>query len=436
MVAVLATAFVSIALAYAGAYSWLVAFVVLNGLIEVPLLSITHYAGFQYLSDLPASVLVLASLVTAFTEWDQGKRRVVTLYGLLVLLAALEAVRSPSRSAGVAQARELLVPVGLLMAGYLLRQRIDWDRVLSFVLVVASAAAAWVLAEQVKGSPLLDPNWYYLHITGLKPLQLRYGPAGLLPGPYYANLSSAGDEIFRPGGPYMNPPITGYLLGIGAFAAMQRTRGFYRGLLLAIFLAALVSGYSRGGLVLFLLVVVMYTAWVWSGRIVTTVAGLATAAYLVSYFVQQGNTSSHAGGLVSGLLTALTHPIGVGFGVTGFQALLQGQPVGSGAESLIGLYLAWLGWPAIVAWRAVLSVPTGRSLPVWLAVGLIVSAATSESSSATLSTPMLWLVTGGALSMARAKSSAAPARVVRGERRPAGVGTGSHGASVALGQDR
>ena len=98
---------------------------------------------------------------------------------------------------------------------------------------------------------------------------------------------------------------------------------------------------------------------------------------------------------------------GLGFGTTGYQAALEGASTGVGSESLLGLYFAWIGWPMIAAALVLLvylgkllrRVPRSQSLPVWLAVGFVLTVASSESASSMASTPALWLTLGSVVAM-------------------------------------
>jgi hypothetical protein len=204
---------------------------------------------------------------------------------------------------------------------------------------------------------------------------------------------------------------------------------YFRLVCLALIGSALFEAYARAGLVIFVLVTFMYVAWVRGTRIVTSGVALLAAAFVARQFIQQGNTASHAQGLVSGVLTGLRSPIGQGFGRSGYQALLKGGATGpgsaAGSESLLGLYAAWLGWAALavfflVMWhlgRRLMTVRRTDALPYWLAVGFLVAAALSESASSMSATPVLWLSLGAALALPRVVEpvfgSGAPRRVPR-----------------------
>jgi hypothetical protein len=425
MIVPVALGVLSLVLLLGRSYGLLCSLIVAGGWLQSSLTSWTHDTSWLYLDDVPVMVLVLAAIIKAASSGKHDDRRGLLAYLVIVALAALEVVRAPEFGVGVSEAREMVVPIGLIFAGYVLRDRIPWDRLLQFCLVVAFATATWVVAEYALQRPLMDPIWYYLNGTGASAQTLRNGPQGPLPLSYYADKGFE-QTIFRPGGPYMNPPITGFMLGIGGYAATRRTTGFWRIVLLAAIGLALWLTYARVGILLFL-ACVAYLCWRSLGRGVAIAGMLACAAYLARVFASQGNTDSHATGLISGLATGLKHPLGMGFGHGGYQSVLAGGVISNGQESLLGLYAAWGGWIIIASsvWVAVrlvrrlLRLPLVDSLTAWVALGFFAAILLSESSSAIASTPVLWL-TLGAAAITSSKRSAAfgPAANTHESRRP------------------
>jgi hypothetical protein len=381
----------------------LIGLIVLAGWSQAALIGITQSSAFQYLDDVPAAVLIVAASIRALTASDRGRHLALLLMFALGILAGVGLARSPDMAVGFAQARQVLMPLGLVFAGFVFREDVRWRKVQGSVLVFAGLTVLWVIAEEIMQAPLVDPVWYYLNVVGGSYSGMRQG----LPPAYFADGVAGTVPAFRPGGPFMNPPVMGFLLGLGAFAAVARLRGFGRVLMLALIGGALLSAYARAGILIFLVVTAIYFIWLKVGKYAGIVVALGLGGYLASTFLEQGNTASHSDGLFSGLTLGVQSPIGLGFGTTGYQAALEGTSTGVGSESLLGLYFAWMGLPMIVAvlvillrlWRLLVRVPKVDSLPVWVAIAFILAAASSESASSIASTPVLWLLVGAALAV-------------------------------------
>lgn len=403
LVIVAASITLSLALVVSRSYHLLIGIIVAGGWAQSPLISLTHSSEFQYIDDMPAAILVGAAVVSSMTRKDKNVHKALLLLILLVALTAIGVVRSPDIGVGIAQARQVLMPFGLVFAGFVYREDIKWPNVMGVVLFFAALTVAWVFVEEFMQTPLINPTWYYVDVIGGTPYSLRMG----LPPSYFADGVDGGLPTFRPGGPFMNPPTMGFLLGLGAFAAVSRMRGFVRLAFLAATAAALMFSYARAGILVLLVVTVIYFIWVRVGKYAGVLVGLGMGAYMVSTFVEQGNTASHADGLLSGFMLGLKSPIGQGFGTTGYQALLEGAAGGAGGESLLGLYFAWMGWPMILAalvcllrlWKLLRRTPKAESLTIWVAIAFLLTVASSESASSITSTPVLWLIGGSVLAM-------------------------------------
>jgi hypothetical protein len=400
---VTASAIISFVLIMGRSYHVLILLVIAAGWSQAPLISLTQSDAFQYIDDVPAAVLVAAAVIRAFSQQDKRLHKALVLMLVLVLLVVIGFVRSPDGEIGFAQARQVLMPLGLVFAGFVYRDEIRWTKVSKYLVLLAGMTVAWVLAEEVMQAPLLDPVWYHVNVVGGNPRSMRMG----LPPAYFADGVSGGDLTFRPGGPFMNPPVMGFLLGLGAFAAVARLRSFARIAMLAAIGLSLFFAYARAGILIFLVVTVVYVIWVKVGKYAGVLAGVGLGSYMFATFIEQGNTASHSDGLFSGFMLGLQSPIGLGFGTTGYQAALEGASTGVGSESLLGLYFAWMGWPMVAAALLLLvhlgkllrRVPKADTLPVWLAVGFLLAVASSESASSMASTPVLWLILGSVVAM-------------------------------------
>jgi hypothetical protein len=395
---VIASAVISSVLILGRSYHVLILLIVAAGWSQAPLISLTRSDAFQYLDDVPAVVLVLAAIIRAFSAADKRLNKALALMLVLILLVGIGFVRSPDGAIGFAQARQVLMPLGLAFAGFVYRDAIRWTKVSGYLLLLAALTVAWVLVEEVMQAPLIDPAWYHVNVVGGNPDSMRMG----LPPAYFADGVSGGDLTFRPGGPFMNPPVMGFLLGLGAFAAVARLRGLSRLAMLAAIGVSLFFAYARAGMLIFLVVTVVYFIWVKVGKYAGVLVAVGLGAYLFTTFVEQGNTASHSDGLFSGFMLGLQSPIGLGFGTTGYQAALEGASTGVGSESLLGLYFAWMGWPMIAValllmlhlGKLLRRVPRAASLPVWLAVGFVLAVASYESASSMATTPVFWLIVG------------------------------------------
>ncbi|MHC6591782.1 hypothetical protein [Arthrobacter sp. C152] len=415
---VVTLALISVALVLGRSYHVLIGLVIAAGWSQAPLISLTHSSVFQYIDDVPVIVLIMAAVTRSFTATDRRLHKALGLLLLLALFVAVGFLRSPDPGIGLAQARQVLMPLGLVFAGYVYRDLVQWSKVAGFLLVFGGLTVAWVLIEEVKQAPLLDPTWYYLNVVGGKPSGMRMG----LPPAYFADGVSDGEAALRPGGPFMNPPVMGFLLGLGAFAAVAKLRGLARIGMLAAIGVSLFFAYARAGILIFLVVTLIYLIWVKIGKYAGLLVGLGLGGYLFSTFVEQGNTASHSDGLFSGFMLGLQAPIGLGFGTTGYQAALEGASTGVGSESLLGLYFAWLGWPMLVAvlllvvrlWKLLRQVPRGGSLPVWLTIAFVLAVASSESASSIASTPVLWLAAGAVIGL-RTPQKTLPAHAPGGQ---------------------
>ncbi|WP_139346741.1 hypothetical protein [Sinomonas mesophila] len=382
-------------------YTVLLLAAVAAGLLQAPLLSLTHDTAFQFVDDIPAALVLVGAVLTALGGRLRSGRRALLLLAALLGLVAFGVARSPDIGVGLAQARQVLLPLGLVFAGYVLRDRIRWRVLYGGVAVFAAAAVAWTLTEEAIQAPLIDPVWYYVEAVGGKPSSLREG----LPPAYFAD-GVGGETVFRPGGPFMNPPVLGFFLGLGSLAArfaihsMPLRWAFYGMTALALFFS-----YARAGILIFLVLTVVYMIWVKLGRFAGTATGAMLGLYLAATFIEQGNTASHSKGLGDGLMAGVTSPLGIGFGSTGYQAALEGAENAGVSESLLGLYFAWLGLPMIIAvvayawacWRRILAAPRKLTSTLWVSLAMALGAASSESASSMAATPVLWFVCGAVL---------------------------------------
>jgi hypothetical protein len=224
-----------------------------------------------------------------------------------------------------------------------------------------------------------------------------------LPG-YYTYWVSEGSifrvfgdsNITRLGGLALNPPIAGVVTAV-ALVFLWHTPPFpWRRALLPLLGLATLLTFSRGGWLIVLLGVFLPVLVRRIGVTFTT-ALTVPAIWLVGQQVSEdGNSSSHANGLLVGLNDAFESGIGVGFGRVGNLVSYTGQAVAS--ESLAGIAFSASGIVMVVIILALLLVligrlPTGSWEPA-LAIGILIAALLSESAGAVNGTIPAWLAIG------------------------------------------
>ncbi|MBP2411533.1 hypothetical protein JOF48_000332 [Arthrobacter stackebrandtii] len=397
-----AVALFSIFLLLRRSYHLLLLLIIASGWAQASLLSITESSAFQLIDDVPVAVLIAAAVPKSLTSNRKCDSRAFVLFALLLALVAVGVLRSPDVGVGMAQARQVLLPFGLIFAGYVFRAEIPWRKVRNYLVLFTGLTVAWVLLEEFLQKPLIDPTWYYVEAIGGDSRGLRQG----LPPAYFAD-GVGGETVFRPGGPYMNPPVMGFMVGLGAYAAVAQLRGVTKVVFLVLAGMALYFSYARAGILIFAVVTIIYFIWVKVGKSAGILVGLLLGGYMIATFLEQGATASHSDGLVTGFIAGARSPFGQGFGTTGYQAALEGTSTGVGSESLLGLYLAWLGWPMIIALvvfviqllHLLRKTPRVNSLQIWTAIAFLLTVASSESASSMASTPILWLISGSVLAM-------------------------------------
>lgn len=394
VVAVLATVAAALLCRWRGIHV-VVNLLIALGMFQAVAVTLVQDSALSVADDATAGVLILWAVGHALRRPSTGRTASLVVLGLCGALAVVALIRSPDPTVGVVQARQVAVPVGLVFAGSVLRDRIQWVPVLRWTVGLTLAAAAYALGEWVVGGPLLDPTYYYLEHASAAG-RLRDG----LPVSYVADTPSG--AIVRSGGPFLNPPSLGFFLASGVVASLLL--GYL--LPLAVLAAGLAVAFARAGIVISGMASVV--AWTWErfGKWISLTLALAAGGALTLLFLRQGNTASHAQGLVTGVQYALEHPFGEGFGNTGYQAALAPGDLHHdlGSESLIGLYAVWLGLPALLLFAGVLVrllVTLSRqrlsASQSWAAIAVLVAAAVSETASSLSATALLWLICGATL---------------------------------------
>lgn len=399
MAVVVAWVLVSAVLMFSRRLTPLACLVVVSGAIQGPLIAIAQDPLFKLIDEIPVIGLITAALVRALIFKQFRAHTVLVIVGLVGVLCIVAVLRSPDSWVAIIQARQVLLPVGLVAAGFILRNAIDWRLLLRLCVGIALFVASWMIVEEILQAPLMDPTWYYLNSVGGAEHSFRQG----LPPSYYSDI---GDQVvFRPGGPFFNPPTAGFVLGLGVFGLIKYTTGTLRIVGISVLGVALAFSFARAGILIATSSSVLFWIWHRLGRVWALSLGGVGAVAVAIVFLKQGNTASHANGLLAGVVKGITSIIGINFGTTGYQASFESGGSSNIGESLLGLYVAWLGIPMLVVIlfsivlivRKLFTVPSADSALLWLAAGMIAAAAFSETASAASATPVLWMLVGLAL---------------------------------------
>lgn len=338
----------------------------------------------------PDSVLLVLFVVLGVLVRGRISAKAWWALGIVAVMLLLAILRAPSLGRGVYQAREVAVPLGLTLAAYAGSDRLDQGVLSRITLAVGAVSAIYMIFEFAFG-PILDP-WAFEGLNGFTRLNVN----GLLPGNYYFYYHAGHAPILRLGGLLLNPPATGLFMGTAAVVA-ARTRWPlpYRVMTAGAFLAATVATYSRAGILLAALAIAL-PALGRLGRLVpAAVCGIA-AWLVLPVLLHQGKSAAHLNGLIGGITTGLTHPLGVGFGHVGNVAkAYHGSGVG---ESLVGLFAAAVGWPALVllgflVYWLISRLPQAPA-DASLAIAALAAASLSESAASLTATAALWLLVG------------------------------------------
>lgn len=389
LVPVVAVAFVSLTLAAMNKLVALVSCMVLAGFVQAPIAGIFQLSSILWVDDvfLLGGVLAILYRIFLYRRWK------LLLFGVLcVLVLAIGVARAATLQSGVYQARQVIVPVVLIMLGAFLREN-ELRKITRFIFPLGLITAFYVVMEIV-GVHLVDP-WLGMKFNDLKNVA-DYAFSRDLPLNYYYFYGNASNLYFeRAGGLFLNPPGVGlFVAGIGLMAKGFGTRRQRR---LAPFMTAItvIGSVGRASAVVFLLGLGQATVVKKLTRVGLVVIATAAAAILLSFFSDQGNSSAHASGFVDGLTSAATNPMGLGFGRVGNTA---DQAEESFGESLLGMFVASLGWPALAALvLAVLhALRRADQIQNIALTAAILTSALSETLSGLAFAAPLWILAGNA----------------------------------------
>lgn len=388
---IVVTALLGILLAALNRLVTLVCCMVLAGFLQAPLAGLTQMSSILWIDDvlLLGGILAIIHRIFLHQKWQVFIVSLTALFFLLVGVA-----RSPAFEAGVYQARQIVVPIVLILVGSLLQQR-ELHQITKFVFPLGLITAVYVVIEMT-GVHLVDP-WYALKFNDLKSIA-DYAYSRDLPLNYYYFYGNASDLYFnRSGGLFLNPPGVGiFVAGVGL---LVQGFGSRRQKLVAPFMTAIVvvSSVGRAAAVVFLLGLGQSTVVKRLTRIGFVLIATVAAALLMTFFSDQGNSAAHASGFLEGVKVALANPMGVGFGRVGNVA---DQAEESFGESLLGMFVASLGWPAlaVVGFVIVVALRNADRIQNIALTAAIMTSALSETLSGLAFVAPLWVLAGNAWS--------------------------------------
>lgn len=371
---------------------------VMAGVLQWPFIALVGNLTLQLTTDVAALALL------ASAAWHLRKRLVsaamlTTLLGVCAFLA-VQVLRAPDVQSGAFALRQIVYPLFLAVAGFLLADVLNWRRLGLVLSALTVGVSAYMLAEKLYGGPILDPTPSEIALAGGSSAGLRLG----LPFAYVSD-GIGGAPYIRPGGPFFNPPIAGIFLGTGVYALLRWVRP--RLALPLVLLATLACGMAvaRAGLLMIAFVVLVPLSFRYIGRRSSLLVGVTLGLLAGVKLSEQGATAAHSTGLVRGISFALRNPLGSGIGTQGY----FGQPAGAASlavsESWLGVVVASTGLLTLVGLVVVLWLCVSRA---WqkshravardiLPLGVLAVAALTESASSMRGASAMWLLMGEAL---------------------------------------
>lgn len=380
-------------------FTLLILVIIFAGFFQAILLSAFPIWEFQFFDD--AAIFAMGSTVFAQSlfvkkeRFDSSNKFLIIVF----LLVFIEILRSPIELSSLSQARQVLFPAFLIYSGWKLSRKINFHIVFISVLSLGAVSGFWAIFELLIQHPLIDP----LRSNSLQAMAdsatLRNG----LPSNYYADGIIPGEAWFRPGGPFLNPPTLGFFLGTVVLAATAVKIKWLRYSVIVLSLLVLAATVARAGLLIAALTIAGTWLWFKVGPRITMIVLATLGAVAAWIFSFQGGTASHATGVPEMLWIGITHPLGLGFDVIGYQASNPSKKYDIG-ESFAGLVIAWLGWLAIIgcSMLAVFLVRKFSTRPInkgavtilFWGTGFTLAAVFSESASGLSATAVCWILLG------------------------------------------
>lgn len=367
---------------------------VLQGIVEAfPL------AGFLFLADdCSVTSIFLLTIIYSIRNQDRKYKYIELLLVIFILYLFLEVFRSPMSQATFAQARQVVFPISLIYVGFRLNKQIDWYLLSKVIVGLALAVSAWCYYEAIIQYPILVP----LENSGSKEI-LRNG----LTSNYYADGIIPGKGWFRPGGPFLNPPVLGYFLALAFICSYWIAQKKIQIISQFIFASIIIITVSKSGILILFFCTIAYFISIKLNKLVSTLLILTIVFIGGLFFSGQGGSSNHVDGLGQLVFLGLSTGIGIGFDVIGYQTTVVNTQLQIG-ESYLGLVIAWIGIPALLLFIFIIFKLTKNlqfstflvpaQAKFW-AIGFFISTAVSESASSISGTAISWVLLGFVLSL-------------------------------------
>lgn len=343
-------------------------------------------------SLLDDSAILLAGLALLIGRWARVPRYAwLALFAWGALTAIAIARSTIAFSFTIEAARQIALPAALVVMGIALTKR-EWRVLAALAVGIAAANGLYAVVEMTVGR-FIDP--------AVMARTKDWMPDGL-PASYFWYDADA-NRLPRAGGLVLNPPIAGIVIAAGLVLAWFLARKWWHYALAALFVVPLYLTYSRAGLVIAGIGIVLPLALRYLGYAAAVLLGLFASVPIFLHFSAQGKTVVHVHGLVDAFLGLVEHPFGAGIGHFGNVAL-RGGGEAAGGESLGGLMVSALGIPGLLIILSLVvslvwSMLRGTAFlyPAALGAGLLVTAFVSESAGALNGTIPLWAAIGAAI---------------------------------------
>lgn len=361
------------------------------GAVQNAVVSLSAAAGKITLVD--DLLLILAFLLAMVRQVARPRLRLAAI-GVYVGLCLLAVVRATVPFGLAFEVfRQVLVPALLVVIGLVITAR-EWKNTLRAWSVVTVVNVVYILIE-VKTGPILDPTAFVVN-SGDESTVLQYQG---LPGSY-TYWNAAGETTLRAGGLFLNPPISGLAVGIGAVAMFHTVRSRLRWVVVVAAFFAVYFSFSRAGMLVlgFGLLIPWLSRHI--GRFLTTLLGFLGGVVFFNLFAADGGSEAHVDGFMQGVKVAISSPAGEGFGSAGNIIKASAEASGS-SESLIGIFLVAAGFVGLLfllVVTAILARVVWRSMMThWepaLAVAAFVVAAVAETAGALAGAAPMWIAVG------------------------------------------
>lgn len=390
-----------------------------------------------------ATVIAVAVLCVATVRMAKSLFQPLAVYGVLALLAMLQALAG-DRPSGlvIGSFGTLVIPVLFFLVGYYcLRGYREIGALVILLVAIAGASTAFGLWEVQHTEFWIETVHFGQFIARVKGVLLGAHPFTGLPWNFYRDTV----EVRRAAGLLAAPLAQGMFLVVVVVLVLGGPRGAGSAMRLALALFLSVGIWMAGTRGAVLAGLLAFVGYLFTARTAIVDArlrlGLAAAMIVGAVFatrdivvetwnLEDGSSPGHWRALVLNLEGFFSIPLlGYGPGAQGAIAVQTEQSVVGGGEGAIFTMAYQLGVPAAVAflcfyigcmtrlWRAHRDHDADFALATfWLMAGIAITLVTSEHILAVSSSAALWLMVGGQM---RALSKLRAGEVVEPEGRAA-----------------